>query len=332
MRVPALVALGLGLAAAIGLIVANNAGHISAAIAVAGWGIAVVIALHLPQTAASALGWRPLILEARPGFWTLLRLRFVREGVNALLPVAQVGGDVVRARMLAGTGVPMDAAAASCTADLTLEMASQAVFTMIGVAALFAGPRPHQAEGLALGAAGLAVLVAAGFLAAQRLGLVERLSGVLVRSGERVRWPALGALQGLGPALQRIYAEPGRLWASTGAHLLSWMLGVLETGAGLWTLGLHPSWREALVVESLGQVVRALGFAIPGALGVQEGGYVLICGLFGIAPAEAIALSLIRRVREIVLGAPGLMIWHWDELRRPRHRSPLGPAATREIT
>ena len=317
MKASALLAVALGLAVALVLIGANNAGQIAAAIAGAGWGVALVIVLHLPQTAASALGWRPLILNARPAFSTLLRLRFVREAVNALLPVAQVGGDVVRARLLARAGVPLGVAAASCTADLTLEMASQAVFTLIGVAALFAGPRSHAAEGLAVGGAMAAVLVAAGFLSAQRLGLVERLSGLLLRVGERMRWPALGRLQGLGEALQRIYADPRRVAISSVAHLGSWLLGVLETGAGLWALGLHPSWREALVVESLGQVVRALGFAIPGALGVQEGGYVLICSLFGIAPSEALALSLIRRVREIALGAPGLLLWQWSEMRRP---------------
>ena len=327
MKAPAILAVALGLAVALSLIAANHAGQIAAAIAGAGWGIVLVIALHLPQTAASALGWRPLILGARPGFPLLFRLRFVREAVNALLPVAQVGGDVVRARLLAQTGVPLDVSAASCTADLTMEMAAQAAFTLLGVAALFAGPRSQAAEGLAVGGAVAAVAVAAGFLAAQRLGLVGRLSGLLVRLGERARWPALGGLQGLGEAVQRIYAQPGRLAASGAVHLVAWLLGVLETGAGLWALRLHPSWREALVVESLGQVVRALGFAIPGALGVQEGGYVLICSLFGIAPSEALALSLIRRVREIALGVPGLMLWQWSEIR---HVRPLpGPLAAR---
>ena len=318
MKTPAVLAVALGSAAALGLILANDAGRIAAAIVGAGWGVALVVALHLPQTAASALGWRPLILGSRPGFPLLLRLRFVREAVNALLPVAQVGGDVVRARLLAQAGVPLAASAASCTADLTMEMVSQAAFTLIGVAALLAGPRSHAADGLAIGGAVAASVVAAGFLASQRLGMVGWLSGSLARLGERARWPALGRLEDLGPALQRIYADPGALAASGAAHLLSWLLGVLETGAGLWALGLHPSWREALVVESLGQVVRALGFAIPGALGVQEGGYVLICSLFGIAPAQALALSLIRRVREVALGAPGLMLWQWSELRGAR--------------
>ena len=67
-----------------------------------------------------------------------------------------------------------------------------------------------------------------------------------------------------------------------------------------------------MVIESLGQAVRSAGFFIPGALGVQEGGYVLLCGLFGIPADQALALALIRRLRDIALGLPGLIVWRWD--------------------
>ncbi|MDX6769446.1 MAG: TIGR00374 family protein, partial [Elusimicrobiota bacterium] len=62
-------------------------------------------------------------------------------------------------------------------------------------------------------------------------------------------------------------------------------------------------------LESLGQAVRAAAFAIPGALGVQEGGYLVLGGLLGIAPDTALALSLTKRFRELVLGLPGLLVW-----------------------
>ena len=315
MRTRTLLAMAIGLAVVAGLILANDAGRIAGAIAGAGWGVLLVIALHLPQTAASAWGWRPLILEDRPAFVRLLRLRFVREAVNALLPVAQVGGDVVRARLLARDGVAMDVATASCAADLTMEMASQAAFTVIGALALLTGRRTVEGDRLALGCGTAAVVVAAAFWAVQRLGSGEAIGRRLRALVMRMGWPGRGGLDGLGGALRRIYAAYPRLAAAMAAHLLSWLLGVLETGAGLWVLGLHPSWREALVVESLGQVIRALGFAIPGALGVQEGGYVLICGLFGIPASSALALSLIRRAREIALGVPGLAVWHLSETR-----------------
>ena len=47
------------------------------------------------------------------------------------------------------------------------------------------------------------------------------------------------------------------------------------------------------------------------ALGLQEGGYVLICALFGIPAEQAIALVLVRRLRDVILGVPGVFVWRW---------------------
>jgi hypothetical protein len=66
------------------------------------------------------------------------------------------------------------------------------------------------------------------------------------------------------------------------------------------------------MLESLGQAVRAGAFAVPGALGVQEGGYVMLGRVVGLEPETALALSLTKRVRELVLGIPGLIAWQLD--------------------
>jgi hypothetical protein len=93
-------------------------------------------------------------------------------------------------------------------------------------------------------------------------------------------------------------------------------LGGIEVMAALQMVGVDASLRESLIVESLGQAFRSFGFAVPGALGVQEGGFVLICGLLGIGPQSAIALSLLKRIREVVLGVPALLTWQWIEGQR----------------
>ena len=59
--------------------------------------------------------------------------------------------------------------------------------------------------------------------------------------------------------------------------------------------------------------MRAAAFAIPGALGVQEGGYVLLGQVLGIGPETSLALSLSKRVRELTLGIPGLVAWQIEE-------------------
>ena len=63
-------------------------------------------------------------------------------------------------------------------------------------------------------------------------------------------------------------------------------------------------------MESLGQAIRGAAFAIPGALGVQEGGYLLLAPLVGLPPDAGLALSLAKRARELLLGLPGLLYLH----------------------
>jgi hypothetical protein len=77
-----------------------------------------------------------------------------------------------------------------------------------------------------------------------------------------------------------------------------------------------------LAVESLMYALRNLGFALPAGLGVQEASYVLLGPLFGVQPSQALALSLLRRARDLVIGVPVLLLWQAREghsfLRRRR--------------
>jgi len=85
-------------------------------------------------------------------------------------------------------------------------------------------------------------------------------------------------------------------------------------------MGLPVTLAEALVIESLGMAARSAGFVVPGALGVQETGFILVCGLFDIHPDTAIALSMVKRARELLVGIPGLVAWQLSEGRRVARR------------
>jgi uncharacterized membrane protein YbhN (UPF0104 family) len=81
-------------------------------------------------------------------------------------------------------------------------------------------------------------------------------------------------------------------------------------------MGIDAGLGQALVIDSLGTAFRTLGFLVPGALGVQEAGYVIICALFGIPPAGAVAFSLARRARDLLIGLAGLGLWQTLEVRK----------------
>lgn len=327
----ALLTLLVGLAVAASLVLANDPGDIFRSVAGAGWGLLAVVALRLPQILFSAVGWAPLIAHpARPGWAALFLMRWVRDAVNALLPVAQLGGEFVRAQLLIRQGVDTARASASVAVDLAVEMAAQVAFAAVGLAVLMLVPHEGGAVGWLVAATALCAAMAAGFVAAQRRGLFRLLDRVLPRLTRRPASPASGGSPGMHDAVVRLHREPGRLWSSGAAHLASWLFGALETWAALHVLGIEAGLAEALVIESLSQAVRSVGFAVPGAIGVQEGGFVLVCGLFGIPADQAIALALVRRIRDVALGLPGVAAWRWEATAAGRGgaRSAAAPERT----
>jgi hypothetical protein len=72
------------------------------------------------------------------------------------------------------------------------------------------------------------------------------------------------------------------------------------------------------VVESLVFGLRTAAFFIPGAWGVQEAGYILVGSAFGLAPETMLALTLVKRARELVVGVPVLIVGQALSAFRPR--------------
>ena len=48
---------------------------------------------------------------------------------------------------------------------------------------------------------------------------------------------------------------------------------------------------------------------VPAAIGVQEAGYAMLAPLFGLPAEMGVAVSLLKRAREIALGVPALLYW-----------------------
>jgi uncharacterized membrane protein YbhN (UPF0104 family) len=113
-------------------------------------------------------------------------------------------------------------------------------------------------------------------------------------------------------------------------HMAGWMIGVAEVVIVFACMGHPVSIAEAVVIESLLHAIRGAAFAIPGALGAQEGGLVLLCAAFGIPPEQAIALSLVKRAADLVLGVPGLLGWQRLEWLRLVPSYSLGSRQPRE--
>lgn len=316
MRISLILAGLLGLGLATGLIAWFGAASVFDAATAVGWGALVVVVVRCVETSGAGLAWWFVLPEARPLLRVCVFLRWLRESINALLPVAQVGGEFIGARLLTFWGVPGGSAGASVVVDLFVQTATQFVFTLVGLACLIqAGGDTAIVRGVAIG---LAVLGPGliGFFLAQRFGGFRLLDKALAAFTKDPQWAGLGSAASLHDRLQAIYARKGRLALGTLIHLVIWFVGVLEIWSALHFMGYPVGYRTALVIESLGQAVRGAAFVVPGAVGVQEGGFIALCAVFAIPAPTAIALSLIKRLPEMALGIPGLFLWQGLEGRR----------------
>lgn len=319
----------LGLGAAVVLIAFQGLGDVVAATAVAGWGVVWVASIQLLPMMADTLAWRQLLRHpAKTSLWRLLWARWIGESVNNLLPAARLGGEFLRAWLAyRKLGLPGAVAGASVVVDLTVTVATQILFTLVGLALLL---RHGADDGLIQGATiGGAVLVAmlVGFLVAQGAGIFVVFGRLVQALMPRGDWSRLVPdAKSLEAEIKRTYGRRPALAGCAFWHLCGWIAGTLEVWVGLWLLGHPVSLVDALMIESLIQAVRGAAFFMPGALGVQEGGLILLGAVVGLAPDVALALSLVKRIRELLVGVPGLLAWQLDQLHRhfPRAEGTTG--------
>ena len=307
---------GLGVVA---LIAWHGAAAIGAEVLQAAWALPPILAIHAATQWLSAIAWRWAVGVPAPGLGRWFAIRVIRESVNGLLPVAQLGGNLVGIRLLMRRGVSGTGATAGTTIDVTIEAASQLLFTLLGILVLAlittSETSPWRTPWVQASVALMAVALAA-FLVLQHsagLRLIEWIAGPLARIFPRF---SLDVVRRLFTALHERQRQPGMLLKATILHLLAWLIGIGETWLALHAMGHPGGFAEALVIESLAVAVRGAAFAVPGGLGVQEAGFVLIGALFDVPPDQAIAISMLKRLRELAFGLPGLLAWHWLEVRR----------------
>jgi putative membrane protein len=310
---------GLGGAALLAWIIwHSNPAAIFAMLIAARWRLCVVVAYHLVPLSLDAIAWQFLFpAPTRPRLLQLFRMRWIGESVSNMLPALQVGGDVVRARLVATRGAaPAPAAAASVLVDITLSIFTQSLFTIAGLSVLAVVSRQLSAGPIVAGAL-LMLLVLAGFYSFQRLGMFRIIASLVSRLAGAGEWQALvQGGQALDDATRDLYQHPRSLVLSATATMSSWIFGAGEALLSLWALNLPVKVSIAFIYESVGQGIEAAMFFVPGALGLQEGAYIGVGKLLGLSVQAALALALIRRTRELSFGIPGVITWQIIEARR----------------
>jgi glycosyltransferase 2 family protein len=310
-----LAALLAGVAIAVFVLMQIGIAPVFSAIAKVGIGGFVLILLAaVPVIFFLGLAWRSLVGPLAP-HWVFFASRQLRDSATDLLPFTQIGGVVIGARAGILGGIPPVTAYSSTVVDVTAELMAQIAFTVLGL--LIGLTQLEASAELAPYANGLILVTVllvpgiAAFVVMQRKG-----SHLAVKLAERFLPAAVAHTEQFTANIEALYRQPMKLAKASTFHLMAW----IASAVWLWVIfrlcGGHVGVMSCIAIESLLAALRAVTVFIPAAIGVQEAGYAALAPVFGMGPEVGLAVSLLKRARDIVLGVPVLLIWQAVEGKR----------------
>jgi putative membrane protein len=315
MRVGFLIGLGI----VILLVAWQGVATIADRLAAAGWGILLVALFIPPDLILRTASWRLLFAPGRrPRFADTLWAMWIGSSVNFLLPVATIGGEFVKARVLTLRSVRGVDAAASVLLDKTVQAVSVLLWALIGIAILVAVAPDEPMVAVALAGSALLMLGIAGFVLVQYAGAFGKFAGLFARPAARMfssgRWQSLiESAADLDAVIRELYRRPGVIATSSCLRLAKRVVMAGEVWLVAWLIGYPIGLAEAVMLNSLAVALRSAAFVVPGGIGVQEGGYVMVGALLGMPADAMLTISLATRLGELIEGLPGLLAWQFAE-------------------
>jgi putative membrane protein len=307
-----------GLALATGVVIWLGAAHILEAILKIGWlGLFYVLLWQLAVFVLLSLAW--WVLSPNLNVGTVLWARLVREAAHACLPFTDIGGLVFEARVLVLGGVDSTLAAAFSIVDVIAEalgLVPLLVFGLIVLLTRHPGATATVPMSIALGI--LLIGGVAAFALRRPLAKLLRLATVKLLKPWLQDAPHRAAE--LEQSVAELLRHKRRIAGGSLLHVLCWFGGAANVWIAYHLLGAELTVVDALAIESILSGTLAVAWLVPAGLGAQELTYVGVGGLFGIPAYLSLAVSLTRRARDILIGAPALLLWQGREARLLRQR------------
>jgi len=292
-------------------------GNIFDAVARLGPGALVLILCpSIVMYVLEAHGWRMTLgrYARTVPFWRLLAIRSAGEVVNMTTPTAYVGGEPLKAYLLKQHGVPIVEGLASVVTAKTTMTIAQIGFILIGMATSFwllgtGGSRGQTAMATAV-SVGLLAFGVGGFVLIQRRGIFASLLWVLRKIGLAIK-PLDSReekLLELDRTIAAFYSQNrAGFLLSILLFFLGWLAETVEVFMMLLVLGEPVTIMTAIAIGALSVFIKGGAFFIPGSLGAQDAGNLLLVTTFGYGEVTGVTFALLRRFRELVWITVGLV-------------------------
>ncbi|NQV83036.1 MAG: flippase-like domain-containing protein [Rhodospirillales bacterium] len=317
MKIASYIGLVVGLAVMTGLIVWQGAMEVADLLVGTGWALLWVPVIWIPSILMNARCWQLLFAPGfGPTFFQAFYAQWMGRAVNTLLPVASIGGEVVKARMLILWGADAAHASASAIVDKTIQVLTIILWGGAGTILLvYLALDDQLAMSILIGGAAIGA-GAAGFIVVQQAGMF----GFMAKSAHRITksdffGDLIETAGNVDKTVKELYRMRGRVAVATLWRLVALVSQTGEVWLAATLLGYPISIVEALLLKSLSSTLSDFAFVVPNSYGVQEGAFVVLGGLVGLTPEVSLAISLAIRIRELLIDLPGLALWQHNEGR-----------------
>jgi hypothetical protein len=298
---------------------------------------------YLGVVALETAAWKTILggLEQPVSFGRLLHIRLATEGVARAIPGGAIAAEGLKLYLVnTYCAVPLSQAAVSLSVLKVLLLTTQMIYVAGGLSVLASREIDTMSGGAALLSAGatavflvlavsLCVFLVRGSAAQTLHRLLMRFPNAALRSWFGARTPAFRSFD---QQLKALWSKSKIAVGIASVFLvMSWLGETLETLVVAHLLGNRSSFAEILPLESRVSILRALAFFIPGALGVQDAGYMAAWKTVGFnnVTSFAAAFVLVKRTKEIcwiVMSAFLLIIFKSGSLAAQQCRRPSSSA------
>ncbi len=318
MRVLSIIGLILGLSIFVLLILWQGIDDLFHLLATSGYELLILPIVWSPCLLAATVSWCMLFpKQYTPKFLTALKALWIGRAINTLLPVATIGGEIAKARLITLWGVNGVNSSASVLVDKTVQAMAVAIWAFVGTLLLIYLALDNE---LAIAAMlGITALAGGllGFILIQHAGMVGFMAKVVGKFVSTDSWETItNNAREVDAIVRDIYSDYHCIIISTLWRTFGLVLQTSEVWLACCLLGFPISIIEALMLKSLTSTISDIAFFIPNAYGIQEGSYVVLGALLGIMPDIALAISLATRIREFLIDIPGLVVWQHFESKR----------------
>ncbi len=280
--------------------------------------ILLVTFFALPELLFSTAGWLyAFVPNSTPRYRDALVAMWIGNSINLLLPLATIGGDLVKVRELGHHAIPTKDAVASVVLDKTAHLVSILLWAILGLIALYSiDPLSDSLVIVIIGLIALAVGLSA-FIAVQWAGAIGWSANLATKVSKKA-WlqPLVDGAISVDARIRAAYRQPKPMIMNSAFKLCARVVMAGEIWLAAYLMGYPIGMLESVVLKSLSMAIRNAAFVVPGALGIQEGSFVVLGAIVGLPPDLMLSVSLATRLRELLVSVPGLIAWQYTEGRR----------------